>query len=274
MEPFNRTMRFLVDLVMAPLQRLSPSGSLLVLSVLMGLLFLLVFRLTSDQPAIRHLRNQMAAHLLEFRLFRDSLSIQWSALAGILLCNLKYLKCTGRPLLLMLVPLGLVLVHLNEWYGYQPLKPEQTTLVALKLAGEGIDLSSVRLEPGGGVALVGKPLRIPRTQEINWSIRPERQGKALLTFLFHQQQVQKGLMVSDDGLVRVSRVTPAQRFWDVLRHPGAAPLPKDSFATSISVEYPARTVSLLGWELHWIVYFLIFSSLSALVFKRFLGVQL
>ncbi len=274
MELFNRTLRFLLDLVLAPLQILSPSGSLLVLSVLTGLLLLLVFRLTSDQPAIRRLRNRMAAHLLEFRLFRNSLSIQWSALSGILLCNLKYLRYASRPLVWMLVPLSLVLVHLNEWYGYQPLKPEQTTLVALKLVGESIDLSGVRLEPGDGVALVGKPLRIPHTREINWSIRPKRQGAAFLTFLFHQQRVQKRIIVLNDGLVRVSPTTPARHFWDTLRHPGEAPLPKGSFAERISVDYPARTVNFLGWELHWIVYFLIVSSLSALAFKRLLRVQI
>ena len=136
MELFNRTLRLAMDLVMAPLQGLSPSISLLVLSAAMGLLFLLVFRLTSNQAAIGSLRKRMAAHLLEFRLFQHSLGIQWSALSRMLLANFIYLRYAGRPLLLMLVPLSLVLVHLNQWYGYQPLKPEQTALVALKLAEE------------------------------------------------------------------------------------------------------------------------------------------
>ena len=122
MELFNRTMRLAMDLVMAPLQGLSPSISLLLLSAAMGLLFLLVFRLTSNQAAIGRLRKRMAAHLLEFRLFQHSLGIQWSALSRMLLANVIYLRYAGRPLLLMLVPLSLVLVHLNQWYGYQPLK--------------------------------------------------------------------------------------------------------------------------------------------------------
>ena len=73
---------------------------------------------------------------------------------------------------------------------------------------------------------------------------------------------------------RVSAVTPAQVFWDVLRHPGEPPLPPDSFATRISVDYPDRRIDLLGWETHWLLFLLIVSTLTALVFKRLLRVQI
>ena len=273
MELFNRTLSLATDLVMAPLQRLSPSTSLLLLSTAMGLLFLLVFRLTSNQDAIRKLRRRMAAHLLEFRLFQHSLGIQWSALSRMLLANLVYLRYAGRPLLLMLVPLGLVLIHLNPWYGYRPLKPGETALVALKLSGEG-DLSKVRLETGEGLELVGSPLRLPHSGEVNWSIRPRRPGTQVLTFLFEDRQARKEIVTSDRALARVSAVAPSRDFWDVLQHPGEPPLPPDSFAERISVDYPARRIDLLGWETHWLVFLLIVSTLAALAFKRLLRVQI
>ena len=274
MELFNRTLGLATDLVMAPLRGLSPSISLLVLSAALGLLLLLVFRLTSNQAAIGSLRRRMAAHLLEFRLFQHSLGIQWSSLSRMLLANLIYLKVAARPLLLMLVPLGLVLIQLNQWYGYHPLKPDETAVVALKLAGEGLDLSKVRLETGDGLELVGRPLRIPHAGEVNWSIRPQRQGTHRLTFLFESRQVQKEIVTSSQGLARVSAVTPARDFWDVLQHPGEPPLPPDSFAERISVDYPARRIDLLGWETHWVVFLLIVSTLTALAFKRLLRVQI
>lgn len=274
MELFNRTMGLATDLVMQPLQGLSPSTSLLLLSAAMGLLLLLVFRLTSNQAAIGSLRRQMGAHLLEFRLFQHSLGIQWSSLSRMLLANLIYLKYAARPLLLMLVPLALVLVQFNQWYGYQPLKPEQTVLVALKLAGGQRDLSKVRLKIGDGLELVGRPLRIPQAGEVNWSVRPRRQGTHLLTFQFESRQVQKEIITSGQGMARISAVTPAQDFWDLLQHPGEPPLPPDSFAERISVNYPARRINLLGWETHWVVFLLIVSTLTALAFKRLLRVQI
>ena len=97
MELFNRTLSLATDLAMAPLQGLSAATSLLLLSAAMGLLFLLVFRLTSNQEAIGRLRRRMGAHLLEFRLFQHSLGIQWSALSRMLLANLIYLRYAGRP---------------------------------------------------------------------------------------------------------------------------------------------------------------------------------
>lgn len=274
MELFNRIMRLMIDLVMGSVQRLSPSSSLLLLSATMGLILLLVFRMTSNQVAIGSLRRRMAAHLLEFRLFQHNLGIQWSALSHMLLANLIYLRYAAWPLLLLLVPLSLVIVHLDQWYGYQPLKPEQSTLVALKLAGHGNDLSKVHLEPGDGLELVGKPLRIPHTDEINWSVRPQQQGAAMLTFLFEGQQVQKKLIISHQGFERVSAVTPARKFWDILQHPGEPPLPPNSFAKRISVNYPTRRIDLLGWETHWLVLLMLVSMLTALIFKRLLRVQI
>lgn len=273
MELFNRTLSLATDLVMAPLQGLSPVTSLLLLSAAMGLLFLLVFRLTSNQAAIRSLRRRMGAHLLEFRLFQHSLGMQWSALSRMLLANLIYLRYAGRPLLLMLIPLGLVLTQLNQWYGYRPLKPEETALVSLKLSGED-DLSKVRLETGDGLELVGRPLRVPRAGEVNWSVRPRRPGTQALTFLLEGRQVQKQIVTSNQGLARVSAVTPAHDFWELLQHPGEPPLPPDSFAQRISVDYPARRIGLLGWETHWVVFLLIVSTLAALAFKRLLRVQI
>ena len=273
MELFNRTMGLATDLVMQPLQGLSPSTSLLLLSAALGLLLLLVFRLTSNQAAIGGLRRQMAAHLLEFRLFQHSLGIQWSSLSRMLLANLIYLKYAARPLLLMLVPLALLLVQFNQWYGYQPLRPEETALVSLKLSGER-DLSKVRLKIGDGLELVGSPLRIPQAGEVNWSVRPQRQGTHLLTFQFEGRQVQKEIITSGQGMARISAVTPAHDFWELLQHPGEPPLPPDSFAQRISVNYPARRINLLGWETHWVVFLLIVSTLTALAFKRLLRVQI
>ena len=273
MELFNRTLSLATDLVMAPLQRIPPSTSLLLLSAAMGLLFLLVFRLTSNQDAIGRLRRRMGAHLLEFRLFQHNLGIQWSALSRMLLANLIYLRYAGRPLLVMLVPLGLVLIQLDQWYGYQPLRPDETALVSLKLSGES-DLAKVRLETSDGLELVGRPLRSPHSGEVNWSVRPQRQGTQLLTFLFEGRQVQKQIVISNQTLARVSAVTPSRDFWNVLQHPGAPPLAPDSFAERISVDYPARRIDLLGWETHWVVFLLIVSTLAALAFKRLLRVQI
>ena len=174
----------------------------------------------------------------------------------------------------MLVPLSLVLVHLDQWYGYQPLKPEQTALVALKLAGEGVDPSKVRLETGDGLALVGKPLRIPHAREVNWSVRPQRQGAALLTFLFEGQRVRKRIITSNQGMERVSAVTPAQDFWDVLRHPGEPPLPpgmglfRNTHLGGLSGNRQGSTC----WDGKptGSVFLLIVSTLTALAFKRLL----
>ena len=109
----------------------------------MGILFLLAFRLTSNQEAIASLRGGWRPTCWSSASFSTA-----SASSGRSVPHAAgqpgLLEIRRTALLLMLAPLGLVLIS-GPVVWIPALKPGKTALVSLKLAGEG-DLTKVRLE--------------------------------------------------------------------------------------------------------------------------------
>ena len=130
---FNSVFGKIIEALFFPFRDMSPWIGMIFVSFLTGLLMLFVFKWTSNQKGIRQVKNRIKAHLLELRLYKDSLSLSFRAQGNILRCNLRYIGYSARPMLVMIVPLILVIIQLNFWFGYQSLKPDQSTLLKIKL---------------------------------------------------------------------------------------------------------------------------------------------
>jgi hypothetical protein len=51
-------------------------------------------------------------------------------------------------------------------------------------------------------------------------------------------------------------------------------LPADSAAVAIELHYPERELSLLGFSLHWLIWFFIFTMVLAFAMKDWFGVTI
>jgi uncharacterized membrane protein (DUF106 family) len=71
---FNSFVNTVFELILTPFRNMSPWYGMTVVSFLTGFLMLFIFRFTSNQEGIRRTKNRIKAHLLELRLFKDSMS--------------------------------------------------------------------------------------------------------------------------------------------------------------------------------------------------------
>ncbi|HOI45163.1 MAG TPA: hypothetical protein PLX50_06090, partial [Candidatus Aminicenantes bacterium] len=129
----NSVIGAIFDALLWPFRRMNPWFGMIAVSWLTALLMLFIFRRTSNQDGIRAVKNKIKAHLLELRLYKDSLGVSLKAQGQILLANLKYIGYNSKPMLVMIVPILLILIQLNLWFGAQALSPGQTALVKMKL---------------------------------------------------------------------------------------------------------------------------------------------
>lgn len=197
----NSFLTLIFDLLLIPLQSFHPLLSLSVISILTGILMLVVFRYTSNQERIKETKDRMKAHLLEIRLFKDDLGILFSAQKNIVLYNFKYLKYTLVPMLVMTIPLVLMLIHLNGWYGYRPLKPGESTIVSVKVSDRNIDvLSQMEIEVEKGLTVETPLLRIPATSEVDWRVRADELGDHRVTVKGPEDVFKKTLLSLTKGL--------------------------------------------------------------------------
>ena len=261
-----------LDWLFEPFKRIDPFWALLAVCLVTTFVFLEVFRRTTDSVRLQEAKNGMQARLLEVRLFKDSPSIVLAALAGMLTCNLRYLKHSLKPTLVMLPPLIVLMIHLDSWFGYAPLRPGQAALVRAKLlVSAQQSLDEVALEAGAGLAIETPSLRIPQEREISWVVRAGQAGQYLLSMKGAGDTVQKRVIVADNGWQRVAPRLVTAEFWHQWAYPGEASLPRDGPFEWVEVSYPERSLTLFGLETHWLVLFFVLTCALGFVGSKLCG---
>jgi hypothetical protein len=271
---FNYTFGKLFELIFIPFQRMSPWVAMALISFLTSLLMLLFFRFFSNQQGIRKVKNKIKAHLLELRLFKDSLSLSLRAQGNILRYNLKYIGYSAKPLLVMFIPIVLILIQLNLWFGYQALSPGQETIVKVKLV-EGQNPLAVNLSlDSSSLDVETFPLRIEGEREIDWRVKVRENGSHQLTLTVGGQKVTKRVIIGQKPLIRISQAKVRRNFIAELFNPGEAPLAANLPLKSVEVLYPNKNMNLFGWHIHWLIVYFALSIIFGFAFKGIFKVEI
>ncbi len=242
------------------------------ISAVAGVIFLLVFKYTSDQQARGRIWDRIYAQILALKLFGDSITVTLQAQKQLFAEAFRLLFGALRPMLVMIVPVSLLLGQMGLVYQYRPLNPGEETVVTMKLKSvpddtmAGISIESMPAE------LVAGPVRIVSRQEICWKIRARDEGLKTIRFKVDGETVTKELAVGK-GFMRVSRMRPALKLTDILAYPQEKPFSADSRVRSITVGFPERISKTSGTD-WWLGYFFAASMVFALIVKPFLNVRI
>jgi hypothetical protein len=244
-----------------------------VVSVATGVLFLVAFKYTSNQTAIKRVKNDITANLLSLKLFKESARVAVRAQGRVFLGAFRLLILALAPMLVMMVPAVLILAQLALWYESRPLRPGEEAVVTLKLNGAAESAwPDISLEPLDAVETTVGPVRVQSKREMCWNIKARAAGYQQMMFHVGDQSAVKELAIGS-GFMRVSTLRPAWNWFDVLLHPTEKPFAPDSAIQSISIDYPERTWWHFGRGF-WVIYWFAVSMIAGLCFRRALKVNI
>jgi hypothetical protein len=135
------------------------------------------------------------------------------------------------------------------------------------------EVQDITLEGGRGVAVETPPLRVPGSQEAQWRIRGLTPGDHALTVRVTGHEVSKGVTVGI-GPIPLAPTRPSSEIFDQLLHPGESPVPSHVAVRGITVHYRRAAVSFFGWQVHWVIPFLVLTILFGFALQKPLGVKL
>lgn len=252
---FNSLFGKLFDGIFFFFLNMSPWVSMIVVSLLTGMLMLSIFRLTSNQEGIKKAKNKIKAHILELRLFQDNLGISLRSQGKILTTNLKYLSHTAKPMLIMIVPLVLVLIQLNFRFAYLPFQTGQQALVKVILKPDlNPSETAVELTPlSAGIVVETPGIRIDEEREIDWRIRITGEGRHEFAIESGGEKVIKRIDAGGKSLRTLSPIKVGAGFLDQLFYPAEKPMASTLPFQSVTITYPERKMNLFGWKMHWII---------------------
>lgn len=272
---FNLIFGKIFEIMFFPLRSLSPWFAMAFISCLTGIFMLLIFRLASNQEGIKRTKSRVKAHLLELRLFRDSLPVSLQAQGNLLLANFRYIGFAVKPMLVMLIPLVLTLAQLDLWFGRESLQPGRAFLLKARFDdAQNYSSPDMVLETPSGLEVETPPLRLEEQHEVNWRLRARERGVHALTLKIGEQTFVKKIAVAQPPLARLSPLKVKSSFVAEILNPGERPLPSSSTLRSIEVVYPARRLSLFGLRLHWLIAYFVLSVAFGFVLKKKLGVEI
>jgi hypothetical protein len=253
--------------LLAPIGVLPGWISATIVASVTGVLLLAVFKYTSDQGAIKRVRNDINANLLALKLFKDSTRVSLRAQGRLLRGAFWLFVLAIVPMLVMIVPVTLLLGQLGLWYQARPLRVGEDTIITLKLNGDPAPAwPSVSLEPTDAVEVILGPVRVRSKREVCWNLVARATGSHRLVFQVGGQRTSKELAIGD-GLMRISKERPGWDWSAILLNPGEKPFRPADPVRSIEIDYPTRPSWTSGTD-SWVVYWFVISMVAALCFRR------
>ncbi len=280
METLNHILNSIFDGLLGLFASLDPAYGLLVISVITGILMLIVFRYTSDQKGIKRAKNLVKAHFLATRLYKDDIAQMLATMKNIIVSNLFYMSKSVKPMLFMLVPVGLVLIQLDSRYEHRPFKVGESTVITVRQQTSdeanttSLDaLAKISLSAPSGIKIETPAIRIPGKAEVSWRIKMEQEGSFDLLINDAGREFQKRVFVSN-ALTALSPSKDRKSFSASLFSPAEPSLPSDAPVESIMLTYPKRDLKLWGIGFHWLLGFFVLSLIAGFALKGVFKVEI
>ncbi|MFZ0799359.1 MAG: hypothetical protein WAM98_16365 [Terriglobales bacterium] len=258
----------------------SPLAIVVVLSLVVGLLMVVLFGYTSDQKAIGLAKDQLKAHLLAVRLYRDQIPVVMGSYGKILRGTGRYLKLAFKPLLYVIIPITFLIVQIDRYLGATPIPPGAPFLLTVHLAGVssgqaagGDAPNDVTLDLPPEITMTAPPVHVPAENEIVWRLVGSKEGQYEVKIAAAGQDAAKAVCVGSD-VARISTVRLRGQFWERIFSSAEPALPENSPIDSISINYPDRNIEIAGYGMNWIWLFFILSMVAGFIFKELLGIKI
>lgn len=251
----------------------SPLAIVVALSAVVGLGMVVLFGYTSDQKAIGIAKDQLKAHLLAVRLYRDQLHVVMGSYGKVLRGTGRYLKLAFRPLLYVIIPIVLLIVQLDRSLGLAAIQTNKPFLLTARVSNAE-ELNAISIELPAGITASAPPVHVSAENEVVWRLVARQEGSYEVKVVTGGESAAKTVRVSSQ-LARVSPERLRDHFWERMFLSGESALPASSPVESITVDYPDRSIPLgiADWEMNWIWLFFILSMIAGFIFKELLGIK-
>lgn len=273
MDVLNAAIEFCVSLMIRPFALFPPGVALTAAALVSSVFFMLVFKHTSNQRAVRRVRDRIGASMIEIRLFQHDLGVVFRAQWRILIDTLLYLRYALIPLFVLFLPFAALVAHLDCWFGSRPLAVREKTVLSVDFArGADVAAANLRLEVPHGLIVESPAVYFADSHQAVWRLRAVNRGGRVAKIFVDGREYEKTIVVGGRRLQAVSRRRVgddiAKRFTNPLEPAlGSGPVEE------IGIDYPRREGVFYGLRVHWSIPFVALMIVFGLALKGVLRVE-
>lgn len=259
----------LFRVVWSPLTPLPPWAQLTVFSALFGVVMVLLYGRVSNQDAIRRVKDDITAALLEVVLFRRDIRVSLRAQAELFLSGLRYFLLALGPVLILALPFALILGHVNLRLGARPLALGEQGILAVT-AKSGGTLRELQVKGSENLEVVG-PVRVPKASAAYWRLTPKGDGAQSFELAVGTSSLAGELHSGAPSGTPAAGIFLTRTDWlTQILFPNEGPtqtLPS-GLLSSVELTYPQREYSLFGFGMSWVTAFFVLSIIAGYLGSR------
>jgi hypothetical protein len=230
--------------------------ALLAGSLATAVLLSVSFRWCANGEKLRRARDEMIAHMLGVRLYRDQVTVALSCYARMGGAAARYLLVILPAVAVMALPMFWLYREMSGRLDYVAPAGGETLLLTARFR-PGVALETVRLEVPAAIRVTAPAVRIPKSNEITWRLEPHTCGAFEIVVAAGASRASRRMEVCDS----LQRLT------------GGEKLPADGAVQSLVLDYGERRLALAGHDFDWQVLFFIFAAGFALLLRPLTGAQ-
>ena len=264
------------DLALAPFASLNPIWGLAFASLITGAVMVFIFKFISNQEGIRRAKARVRGFFLEVWIYKHEFSSVMGSVGRILKANVVYMRYAVAPLIVMIVPVVLIMVHLNLRYGFRPFEVGETALLTVKWEdSSALRDTTLKAWSGGGIEFQTGPVRALGKNEAVWRIKASKPGSHIVKVSWTGGEIEKEIVV---GGGRIQKLSPKRSavasIADAFFSPGENPLSPETGVRGVFINYPEIKIAVFGFEIHWIIVFFVLSIAAGFALKGVFKVEI
>ncbi|HLC90720.1 MAG TPA: EMC3/TMCO1 family protein [Candidatus Nanoarchaeia archaeon] len=241
--------------VLQPLINLGPFWAIVVLSLLISLVIVLVYKYFTNQNEMKRLKDEQKEFQKKMKELRNQpeemMKVQKEAMSA----NLQYMKHSFKATLITMLPIILIFSWMNAHLMYEPIFPDETYSVSAQFA-EGVT-GEAELIVDERTELLSDAAQ-PISDRVTWRLKSD-EGEHFLTVKTNHTEQSKKVLITKE----VQYEEPITRY-------------DHSDIALIQINYdklqPLGELSLFGWHPGWLGLYIIISILASLLLRKVMNV--
>ena len=246
---------FAFNPVLGPLINWNPFLGVFLVSFLISLIIVLVYKFFTNQQEMKRLKEEQKESQKKMKELRNNPEEMMKVQKEAMKKNLDYMKHSFKAMLTTMLPILLIFGWMNEHLTYQPIFPDETYSITASFK-EGAS-GQAELIPDAGTTLLSE-----KKQEVKdsatWNLKSSL-GEHFLTVKLGEEEQNKRILISD----KQEYETPLSVF-------------PHADITQIKINYqkltPLKDLSLFGWKPGWLGIYIILSIVFSMGLRKLMKV--
>lgn len=245
-----------LNAVFGPLLNLPPLWAVMLMSFLISLVIVLIYKFATNQNLMKQLKDEIKTLQKQAKELKHEPEKAMAVQKKAMQTNMKYMMQSMKATLLTFIPIIIIFGWLQGHFAFMPILPDQDFTMTLEF--EEDVKGNVSVSPPTGIDVIGDASRIVKDGQVIFAMK----GKAgtydspPVEFFFDGKEYEKEVIITEER----EYVDPVKRVNDDV---------VDSIVTSND---KLVVLNLFGWRIGWLGSYIIFALVFSLVLRKLMKV--